>query len=93
MRKGVDLKALSFSVLAGVIIWLLPAPVGVSLKAWHLLAHFVATIVGIITSVRATAWERGGGGSPTLLVGLKRAAGRRRPPLVEPRPPFCALGG
>jgi len=58
VRKGVDLKALSFSVLAGVIIWLLPAPVGVSLKAWHLLAHFVATIVGIITSVRATAWER-----------------------------------
>jgi hypothetical protein len=50
--RGADMKALSYSVLAGVVIWLLPAPVGVSLKAWHLLAHFVATIVGIITSVR-----------------------------------------
>jgi hypothetical protein len=53
--KGADLKALSYSVLAGVVIWLLPAPVGVTLQAWHLLAHFVATIVGIITSVRGQA--------------------------------------
>jgi hypothetical protein len=53
--RGADLKALAYSVLAGVIIWLLPAPVGVTPKAWHLLAHFVATIVGIITSVRARA--------------------------------------
>ncbi len=53
--RGADMKALSYSVLAGVVIWLLPAPVGVTLKAWHLLAHFVATIVGIITSVRAAA--------------------------------------
>ena len=52
--RGADMKALGYSVLAGVVIWLLPAPAGVTLKAWHLLAHFVATIVGIITSVRAS---------------------------------------
>jgi hypothetical protein len=58
LRKGVDLKALLYSVLAGVVIWLIPAPVGVSIKAWHLLAHFVATIVGIITSVRVAPPKR-----------------------------------
>ena len=38
-------------MLAGLIIWLIPAPVGVTAKAWHLLAVFVGTIVGIITNV------------------------------------------
>jgi DASS family divalent anion:Na+ symporter len=33
----------------GVIIWFMPPPEGVTLEAWHLLAIFVATIVGIIT--------------------------------------------
>ena len=33
----------------GVIIWLMPPPEGVTQEAWHLLAIFVATIVGIIT--------------------------------------------
>jgi DASS family divalent anion:Na+ symporter len=32
----------------GLIIWFLPAPAGVDIKAWHLLAIFVATIIGII---------------------------------------------
>ena len=32
-------------MLAGLIIWLIPAPVGVTAKAWHLLAVFVGTIV------------------------------------------------
>ena len=32
----------------GVIIWLIPPPSGVEPRAWHLLAIFVATIVGII---------------------------------------------
>lgn len=35
-------------VLVGVIIWIIPAPEGVTPEAWHLLAIFVATIVGII---------------------------------------------
>lgn len=49
--KGAKLKPLGFSVLAGLIIWLIPAPAGVTAKAWHLLAVFVGTIVGIITNV------------------------------------------
>lgn len=35
--------------MAGIFIWLLPPPAGVTVQAWHLLAIFVATIVGIIT--------------------------------------------
>jgi di/tricarboxylate transporter len=35
--------------LLGVIIWWIPPPSGVQPPAWHLLAIFVATIVGIIT--------------------------------------------
>jgi divalent anion:Na+ symporter, DASS family len=35
-------------LLVGVTIWLIPPPSGVEPKAWHLLAIFVATIVGII---------------------------------------------
>ena len=36
------------TVLAAVVIWLLPAPVGVDIKAWHLFAIFFATIIGLI---------------------------------------------
>lgn len=50
--KGAKLKPLGYSVLAGLIIWCIPAPVGVTVKAWHLFAVFVGTIVGIITNVR-----------------------------------------
>ena len=35
-------------LLVGIIIWLIPSPAGVEPRAWHLLAIFVATIVGII---------------------------------------------
>lgn len=35
-------------VLLGLVIWFLPAPEGITPQAWHLLAVFVATIVGII---------------------------------------------
>src|ERR1700751_2003420 len=43
-----------FAVLAavfllGVVIWLIPPPYGVQPAARHLLAIFIATIVGIIT--------------------------------------------
>jgi len=43
-------KALLFliPVVVGLIIWLIPAPAGVKPEAWHMLAIFVATIVGII---------------------------------------------
>ncbi len=36
------------ALAVGLIIWFIPAPEGVDIKAWHLLAIFVATIVGII---------------------------------------------
>ena len=58
--RGADMKALAYSVLAGVVIWFLPAPAGVTPQAWHALAHFVGTIVGIITSVRQRARTRRG---------------------------------
>mmetsp|Transcript_69329 Transcript_69329/g.219368 ORF Transcript_69329/g.219368 Transcript_69329/m.219368 type:complete len:571 (-) Transcript_69329:1084-2796(-) len=47
--KGANLKNLAISVAVGVAIWFTPAPAGVAIKAWHLLAIFVGTIVGIIT--------------------------------------------
>lgn len=50
--SGAKLKPLGYSVLAGMIIWCIPAPAGVTAQAWHLLAVFVGTIVGIITNVR-----------------------------------------
>ena len=34
----------------GLVLWSIPPPDGVDVRAWHLLAIFVATIVGIITS-------------------------------------------
>ncbi|HWU36265.1 MAG TPA: SLC13 family permease, partial [Candidatus Acidoferrum sp.] len=36
------------TVLVGIIIWFLPLPAGVNPKAWHLLAIFGATVVGLI---------------------------------------------
>ncbi|KAJ7299206.1 hypothetical protein O6H91_18G023900 [Diphasiastrum complanatum] len=47
--QGAALKPLAASIATGVIIWLLPAPAGVTKNAWQLLAVFLATIVGIIT--------------------------------------------
>ena len=35
-------------VIIGVLIWYSPVPAGVKKEAWHLLAIFVATIVGLI---------------------------------------------
>src|SRR5688572_30059644 len=36
------------TVLVGLAIWVFPIPEGVEPRAWHLLAIFVATIVGLI---------------------------------------------
>jgi DASS family divalent anion:Na+ symporter len=36
------------TVGAGIVIWALPVPQGLEPRAWHLLALFVATIVGIV---------------------------------------------
>ena len=37
-------------VAIGVTLWLIPPPTGLSPKAWHMFAIFVATISGIITA-------------------------------------------
>jgi DASS family divalent anion:Na+ symporter len=39
---------LGLAVVLGAVIWFLPAPEGVTARAWHLLAIFVATIVAIM---------------------------------------------
>ncbi|MBN2563402.1 MAG: anion permease [Phycisphaerae bacterium] len=39
---------LCLAIGVGVVIWCVPAPEGVRAEAWHLLAIFVATIVGIV---------------------------------------------
>jgi len=48
-KWGADMKNLGISTAVGAVIWLLPPPAGVSVQAWHLLAIFLGTIVGIIT--------------------------------------------
>lgn len=44
-----NLRKLIMTIVIGVIIWFLPVPAGVTVKAWHLLAIFVATIIGFIS--------------------------------------------
>eukprot|EP00239_Pterosperma_sp_CCMP1384_P007091 CAMPEP_0197844158 /NCGR_PEP_ID=MMETSP1438-20131217/1138_1 /TAXON_ID=1461541 /ORGANISM="Pterosperma sp., Strain CCMP1384" /LENGTH=564 /DNA_ID=CAMNT_0043454795 /DNA_START=70 /DNA_END=1764 /DNA_ORIENTATION=- len=46
--QGAKLKELGYAVAIGTAIWFIPPPAGVAIKAWKLLAIFVATIVGII---------------------------------------------
>ena len=44
----VDTARLAVVVLVGAAIWLVPEPAGVQPRAWHLLAVFVAMMVGIV---------------------------------------------
>lgn len=44
------MKNLGLCVGIGLALWFVPPPAGVSVKAWHLLSVFSATIVGIITT-------------------------------------------
>ncbi len=48
-KWGAKMKELSIAVGLGAILWFVPPPTGVSSQAWHLLAIFISTIVGIIT--------------------------------------------
>lgn len=41
-------KSFLFVTVLGAIIWFTPVPAGLKPQAWHLLAIFVATIVGVI---------------------------------------------
>ena len=44
----VNTARLGVVVFVGAVLWLVPAPAGVEPRAWHLLAVFVATMVGIV---------------------------------------------
>jgi DASS family divalent anion:Na+ symporter len=46
--KEINFKSFAITLVVGLIIWFIPVPDGVKPNAWHLLAIFVATIVGII---------------------------------------------
>lgn len=43
-------KSFATIVAIGAVIWFIPVPAGLKPQAWHLLAIFVATIIGIIMS-------------------------------------------
>ena len=47
-RPGVAFARLTAVILVGTALWFVPVPSGVQPRAWHLLAVFVATMVGII---------------------------------------------
>jgi len=49
-KWGADMKSLSVCVGVACLLWVVPPPAGVTLKAWHLLSLFVGTILGIITT-------------------------------------------
>lgn len=44
----IDVVPLLITLAVGLALWFTPRPQGVAIDAWHLLAIFVATIVGII---------------------------------------------
>ncbi len=48
-KWGANMKNLGICVAVATIVWFVPPPEGVALKAWRLLAIFLGTIVGIIT--------------------------------------------
>ena len=48
-KWGADMKNLGIAVGIATALWYIPPPSGVTVQAWHLLAVFIGTIVGIIT--------------------------------------------
>lgn len=46
--KEVNITRVLITLAAGIALWLIPQPDGVTPEAWHLFAIFVATILGII---------------------------------------------
>lgn len=49
-KWGANMRDLGMCVAIATILWFVPPPAGVTLKAWHLLSIFIGTIVGIITT-------------------------------------------
>ncbi|MEH6305297.1 anion permease [Olivibacter sp. CPCC 100613] len=48
MKKEINLRSLLMTAIFCLILWFIPAPQGVNIQAWHLLAIFLSTILGII---------------------------------------------
>src|SRR2546426_2369677 len=46
---GVQPARLALVAVIGIAIWVAPHPAGVDPRAWHLLAVFIATVVGLVT--------------------------------------------
>jgi len=46
---GVQPARLALVAVIGIVIWVTPHPAGVDPRAWHLLAIFIATVVGLVT--------------------------------------------
>ena len=49
-KWGANMRDLAICVGIATLLWFIPPPAGVTQKAWHLLAVFIGTIVGIITT-------------------------------------------
>lgn len=47
MKNSIKLLVI---ILIGAILWMIPTPEGLDTKAWHLMAVFVATVIGLILS-------------------------------------------
>jgi divalent anion:Na+ symporter, DASS family len=61
-------------LFSGLAVWFLPPPAGVDIKAWHLLAIFVATIVGFIAKPLPMGAVAMVGIAMTTLTGTLRVA-------------------
>lgn len=48
IRQNWNLFTLFLTIMVGAILWFIPAPDGLSVKAWHVFAIFVSSILGII---------------------------------------------
>ncbi|MDH2927186.1 DASS family sodium-coupled anion symporter [Lonepinella koalarum] len=48
VKMGFNPKGLGIAVLVGLLIWVIPTPADLSVRAWNMLALFVATIVAIV---------------------------------------------
>lgn len=48
LRRGAEPRGLLAALACGALIWAVPPPAAVDPRGWHLLAIFVATVVGII---------------------------------------------
>ena len=69
-KAGVAVARLAAVILVGTALWFVPIPSGVQPRAWHLLAVFIATMVGSSSApspwVPWRSWRRPSRCSPAL---------------------------